>query len=60
VDNKERLTRRNLLLIDIKCTNVTVSSEDCNSRDSYLVYKCKKGYRFENNQGRYFTYESIK
>lgn len=52
VDNKQRLKRRNLLLVDIKCSNVTESSEHCRSGDSYLIYKCKDGFKFNNNQGR--------
>jgi hypothetical protein len=54
VDNKERLKRKNLLLVDIKCSNVTESSENCRSGDSYLIYKCSDGLKFNNNQGIFY------
>ena len=51
VDNKERLIKKHLVLVDIKCSNVTSVSANCHSSDSHLIFRCKRGYRFSNNQG---------
>ncbi len=51
LDNKQRLNKRNLRLVDIKCSNVTSSSESCHSGYSYLTFRCKEGYRFATNEG---------
>jgi hypothetical protein len=50
IGNKEILQKKNLVLIDIKCTNVTSKSSECDSSKSFLVYQCKKGFKFNNNE----------
>ncbi len=49
VENKERLNRKNIQLVDIKCSNVTESSEHCRPRDSHIIYKCRNGFKFNSN-----------
>jgi hypothetical protein len=51
IDNKEKLAEKNLILTDIKCRNVTSNSEQCLSYDSFVTYKCRPGFIFQNNQG---------
>lgn len=51
IDNKQILAENNLILTDITCKNVTSNSEHCLSYDSFVKYKCKPGYKFQNNQG---------
>lgn len=52
VGNKVTLKARNLVLVDVQCRNLTSISENCNHKDSHLVFRCRKGYRFESNQGK--------
>jgi hypothetical protein len=44
------LKKNNHILLDIKCTNVTQISENCAVGKSELIYECKKGTKFVNNQ----------
>ena len=53
VENKAFLRKKHLVLVDIACKNVTGVSENCHSRGSHLILKCRRGYRFETDQGIY-------
>ncbi len=40
----------NLILVDVKCANVTGISENCAITNSFLKYKCRKGFKFTTLQ----------
>ena len=44
--------------LDIKCTNVTGVSENCGVGSSHLIYECRKGFKFANNQDS-STFKSV-
>ncbi len=57
----ESLKNNNIVLVDVKCKNVTSVSENCQVGSSELLYECKKGFKFANNQGIYkyiFNFQS--
>ena len=36
--------------MDVKCSNVTSISANCAVNTSHLIYECRKGTKFVNNQ----------
>ena len=57
LSTKSSLLKKNLILVDVKCMNVSSVSENCLEKESYLIYSCKKGYKFDNNRGGLFKYK---
>ena len=51
IGTKEFLNRINLVLYDLKCDRVAISSQNCRKDTSFLRFQCKKGYKFADNQG---------
>ena len=52
IPNQNALIRNRLVLLDLHCANVTVSSHSCLPRESYVKYTCDNGFVFENNRGK--------
>jgi hypothetical protein len=50
IGSVEEFRKNNHVLLDVKCTNVTDVSGNCAVGSSHLVYECKAGYKFANNQ----------
>jgi hypothetical protein len=46
----EELNKNNHVLLDLKCSNVTTVSENCAVGTSHVLYECRKGTKFANNQ----------
>jgi len=44
------LAKKNVVLVDLNCKHVDKQSSHCSKKDSYLVFKCAKGYKFEEFQ----------
>ena len=53
VDNKQKLCRRKISLVDIKCTHNENASKKCHQSGSYIIYRCINGYKFLNSKGLY-------
>ncbi len=53
VGTAESLRSNNIVLLDVKCKNVTSVSENCQVGSSELLFECIKGHRFANYQGIY-------
>ena len=47
---KEELLERHLILVNIKCKSMQDVSANCEAIKSYIKYKCRPGFKFENNQ----------
>ena len=45
IGTKEFLNTINMVLFDLKCDRVAISSENCRKDTSYLRFQCKKGYK---------------
>lgn len=45
---------KNLVLLDLHCSNVTDASDRCRARDSFVKYTCERGYVFDNKDGKLF------
>ena len=58
IGSVENLQKHNHVLLDIKCTNVTGVSENCGVGSSRLIYECRKGFKFANNQDS-STFKSV-
>ena len=50
IGTKEVLRKNNHVLLDVKCSNVTSISSNCDIGSSHLIYECRKGTKFVNNQ----------
>jgi hypothetical protein len=46
----EQLAKKNIVLLDVKCANVSSISANCQVGKSHLIYQCKNGFNFANNQ----------
>lgn len=46
----EELKKNNHIVLDIKCANVTEVSENCAVSKSHIIFECRKGTKFANNQ----------
>jgi hypothetical protein len=46
----EHLRNNNVVLLDVSCANLTSVSSNCAVGKSHIIYECKRGYKFVNNQ----------
>ena len=54
IPNEERLKQRNLIIQKIECIKKNnIESGQCFPKESLVKYKCKDGYKFENNKSKY-------
>ncbi len=53
IDNKRRLKYLRLTAVDIYCSNSDLSSNGCSVYDSYILFKCSRGYIFEDKKGKF-------
>ncbi len=52
--SKENLLERHVILVNIKCKGMQDVSSNCEASKSHISYKCRPGFKFENNQ-EYFV-----
>lgn len=55
VKNKEQLSKKNLILVDINCSKLAKCSEFCARKKSNLVYQCRRGYKFVNGKKNFVS-----
>ena len=48
--DKNILLQSHLILENINCESVEGASENCKASGSSLIYRCRPGFKFENNQ----------
>jgi hypothetical protein len=48
--SKENLSKRNLILVNLKCKSMQDISANCDAKKSHITYRCRPGFRFETNQ----------
>lgn len=53
IKNKTRLKEKNLIAIDVYCGSSHLESKRCSIKNSYILFKCKNGYIFEDKKGKY-------
>ena len=53
VPSKENLKKRNLILSKVECVDrENLERNQCLPKESFVKYKCRRGYKFENNKGK--------
>ena len=56
IPNEERIKRRNLILQKIECVEKANQEKgQCYPKESLVKYKCKNGFKFENNKAEYHS-----
>ena len=55
IPNNEILSKENLIIMDMHCSNYSSKSENCLPKISYILYTCEKGFIFENNKNSFYS-----
>lgn len=50
--DKNKLDENNLNIHYLNCVSV-ISTVQCRETFSYIVFRCKTGFKFENNNGKF-------
>jgi hypothetical protein len=51
IKNKAKLNQENLIIQDVECRNATISNL-CQSRESYIEFRCRDGFKFANEKSK--------
>jgi hypothetical protein len=51
--SKRNLKKRNLIAVKVFCSKTDYTNKYCTPKESFASYKCKNGYKFENNQSNF-------
>ncbi len=58
--NKKNIKENNLIVLDVECRNITSASNRCLSQQSFISYKCRNGFIFQNDKGIYLNIVEVK